>query len=185
MKHRILFCVELSSHTNCSFGNSNRIPKNSTLLQSPLLFLSPFPNILTLAVTNSKLWTCQNPQHLRRGTVEQALPSLPLQLSFHFPQPLQFLLEVVHSLEDILPLGIIFCFLGVEEEMLNSFGEQCLRVLTHPMETQHPLAGYRVVFVPVHWVMWMRADNFFVGLLNGKKKKKRGQIKQTKGTNSS
>jgi len=65
--------------------------------------------------------------------------------------------------------------------MFNGFREQHLRVLTHPMETQHPLAGYRVVFVPVHWVMWMRADNFFVQMLKGKKKKKEDKISKQRG----
>lgn len=130
-------------------------------MSSLLLFLLPFrscrcptqifaPNFKHLSASEGA------------GRGEQALSSSPLQISFHFPQPLQLLLQVFHSLQDILPLGIVFCSLGVQEEMFNSFREQHLGIHVQLMETQHPLAGYRVVFVPVHRMIWMRVDNFFV-----------------------
>lgn len=101
------------------------------------------------------------------------LPSSLPQI-FHFPQPLQLFLQVLHSLQNILLLGIVLHFLSVQKEMFHSFGEQRFGIHIHPMETQHPLAGDGVVFVPVHRVIWMRVDNFFVRLLKGQKKGEEG-----------
>jgi len=98
------------------------------------------------------------------------LPSSPLQIFFYFPQPLQLFLQVLHSLQNILALGIVLRFLSIEKKMFHSFREQRFGIHVHPMQAQHPLAGDGVVFVPVDRVIWMRVDNFFVRLLKGQKK---------------